>query len=219
MEAIPENLVMPVKYAGKEGEVVRAAVFGNDADVGIRFFIHSEFRPAKSEIVGYDVWEDVEMIEFFVDKLTRISLMVTNEHRRKYAELYNRFKQGLGSSGTMISSWNQITPSERNMFEAQGIITVEQLAEVQDSRLAALPYGTKEAREKAKKHVEAQSGKLNAEKYGDTILELQRKLAQVEAREAARLEAEEAKPSKKTKGRPKKNKEILEDVTESNSTN
>ena len=105
------------------------------------------------------------------------------------------------------------------MFEAQGIITVEQLAEVQDSRLAALPYGTKEAREKAKKHVEAQSGKLNAEKYGDTILELQRKLAQVEAREAARLEAEEAKPSKKTKGRPKKNKEILEDVTESNSTN
>lgn len=215
MEAIPENLVMPVKYAGKEGEVVRAAVFGNDADVGIRFFIHSEFRPAKSEIVGYDVWEDVEMIEFFVDKLTRISLMVTNEHRRKYAELYNRFKQGLGSSGTMISSWNQITPSERNMFEAQGIITVEQLAEVQDSRLAALPYGTKEAREKAKRHVAAQSGKLDAEKYGETILTLQRKLAAMEAREAARL----AEPAKKTKGRPKKNKEILEDVTESNSTN
>lgn len=195
--------------------MVRAAVFGNDADVGIRFFIHSEFRPAKSEIVGYDVWEDVEMIEFFVDKLTRISLMVTNEHRRKYAELYNRFKQGLGSSGTMISSWNQITPSERNMFEAQGIITVEQLAEVQDSRLAALPYGTKEAREKAKRHVAAQSGKLDAEKYGETILTLQRKLAAMEAREAARL----AEPAKKTKGRPKKNKEILEDVTESNSTN
>lgn len=211
MEARPENLVMPVKYAGKDGEVVRAAVFGNDGDIGIRFFLHPEFRPAKSEIMGYDVWEDIEMIEYYVDKLTRISEMVTNTHRSKYAELYNRFKQGLGSSGTMIHSWNQITPSERNMFEAQGIITVEQLAEVQDSRLAALPYGTKEAREKAKKHVAANSGKLEAEKYGETILALQRKLAAMEAREAARL----SEPAKKTKGRPKKNKEILEDGTES----
>jgi hypothetical protein len=211
---------MPVRYAGKEGEVVRAAVFGNDADVGIRFFIHPEFRPAKSEIMGYDVWEDIEMIEFFVDKLNRISMMVTNEHRRKYAELYNRFKQGLGSSGTMISAWNQITPSERNMLEAQGIITVEQLAEVQDSRLTALPFGTKEAREKAKKHVAAQSGKLGAEKYGDTILELQRKLASMEAREAARLEADAVKPAKKAKGRPRKQtKEILENGTESTQSN
>jgi hypothetical protein len=220
VETIPENLVMPVKYAGKEGETVRAAVFGNEGEVGIRFRLHSEFRPAKSEIMGYDVWEDIEIIEFFTDKLNTIPLMVTNEHRRKYAELYNRFKQGLGSSGTMISAWNQITPSERNMFEAQGIITVEQLAEVSDSKLAALPYGTKEAREKAKKHVAANSGKLEAEKYGETILELQRKLASMEAREAERLEADAAKPAKKAKGRPKKTKtEILENDTESNSAN
>lgn len=220
MEAIPETLVMPVRYAGKDGEVVRAAVFGNDADVGIRFFIHSEFRPAKSEIMGYDVWEDVEMIEYFVDKLTRISQMVTNEHRRKYADLYNRFKQGLGSSGTMISAWNQITPSERNMLEAQGFITVEQLAEVSDSRLAALPYGTKEAREKAKKHVAAQSGKLDAEKYGDEILALRRQVEKLQAQEVSRLEAEAAKPAKKTKGKAKKTKtEILENVTESDRTN
>jgi len=211
VEARPENLVMPVRYAGKEGEVVRAAVFGNDADVGIRFFIHPEFRPAKSEIMGYDVYEDLEMIEFYVDKLNRITTMVTNEHRNKYAELYNRFKQGLGSSGTMIQGWNQITPSERHMLEAQGIITVEQLAEVQDSRLAALPFGTAAMREKAKRHVAAQSGKLDAEKYGDTILALQRKLAAMEEREAARLAA----PTKKAKGRPKKTKEILEDGTES----
>lgn len=219
METRPENLVMPVKYAGKEGESVRAAVFGNDADIGIRFFIHAEFRPAKSEVMGYDVYEDIEMIEFYVDKLNRIAMMVTNEHRAKYAELYNRFKQGLGSSGTMIQAWNQITPSERHMLEAQGIITVEQLAEVADSRLAALPYGTAAMREKAKKHVAATSGKLEAEKYGDTILELQRKLASMEAREAARLEAEAAKPAKKAKGRPKKTKEILEDGTEGDSVN
>jgi len=220
VEAIPENLVMPVKYAGKDGEVVRAAVFGNEGDIGIRFFINPEFRPAKSEVMGYDVWEDVEMIEFYVDKLTRISQMVTNEHRRKYADLYSRFKQGLGSSGTMISTWNQITPSERNMFEAQGFITVEQLAEVSDSRLAALPYGTKEAREKAKKHVAAQSGKLDAEKYGDEILALKRQIEKLQADAVAKAEAEAAKPAKRTRGKAKKTKtEILENDTESTSAN
>jgi hypothetical protein len=194
---MPESLVMPVSYAGNRNDTVRAAVFGNDADIGIEFRLVAELREAKSAILGFPFYEDVEMIFFHVDKWTVIPELVNDTHRHKYAELYHRFKMGLGSSGTLIASWPMISPSERNMLQAQGIITVEQLSEVQDSRLAQLPPGTAEMRKKAKQHVQAESGKLDVSKYGDEILDLRRQLADMQARAAAQEEKEAAKEDSK----------------------
>lgn len=177
MIIVPETYTAPVGYKETGAVGVAQAVFGNDKDIGIRFFIHALHRPAKSAAVGYEVFEDVEMVEFHIDQFTKSTRIVTEFDKKKYADLYDRFQRGLGSKGTLIEGWSIASPSDKAMLIHQGFITVDQLAECPDSRLEKMPPTSSELREKARQHVKAQSGKIEAEKLGDVILELQRKVA------------------------------------------
>lgn len=180
MIIVPDTYSAPIGYVETGSVGVKQAVFGNDKDIGIRFFIHAIQRPAKSAALGYEVWEDVEMIELHIDRYTKSTRMVTEHDKAKYSDLYRRFQLGLGSKGTMIESWNIIGPADKAMLIHQGFVTVDQLSECPDSRLEKMPPTAKELIEKAKQHVKSTSGKIEAEKLGDVIMELQRKVTALE---------------------------------------
>lgn len=214
-----EGITSPKGYIDGPQQGVKIATFGNDGDIGIEFFLEDLLLEGKTQLAGYPVYEkNVEMIRYHIDKLTKPVERVSEAHKRKYPDLYEKFRRGIGDGGLRIERWEGATFGEKHLLHSQAIATVEQLAAISDSKLASLPPGIKELRDRAKRYVAADQGTEAAKPLMDEIAKLRAELAALkgqvigapEGYEEKKTEGDEVAPTeqpeapKKRRGRPKK---------------
>jgi hypothetical protein len=125
---------------------------GHDKGMAFRFFIHPEYQEVESKKKGYEVYKEVEMIEWLVDKNTkpteRVNLLPDgllakdirgNFVGGRYLEAYKRFKEGRKAPGLPLNKWGILSDSEVATLAHNNIFTVEQLAE-QDRAVIASKF-------------------------------------------------------------------------------
>ena len=113
---------------------------GDDNGVAYRFYIHTEYNSHKSKAARYEVFDEVEMIEWLADKYNQpveqvrflppelLSIDDTGEAYGEYAETYERFKAGLSAPGTPLTKWGVLTDGLVATLAASKIHSVEQFA-------------------------------------------------------------------------------------------
>lgn len=206
--SMPEEAVQDISRMGVESislgnGVSRIEMAGHDKGVAYRFFIHPVYNPTKSDDVGYEVFDDIEMIEWLVDRKLKPTeqirhlppeLLKWNRQGElvggRYKEGYDSWKTGKEAVGTPLRRWGLLTDGQVASLEAEGIYTIEQYAELDRSKIASrYPDEFLEAHDRAEKW-------LNARAHNEEKSEMTDRLKKAEAENAAmaeRLAALEAK--------------------------
>lgn len=168
--------------------VSRLAIAGHDQGVGYRFYIHPIYNKEKSEEAGYEVFDEVEMIEWRVDrknkpveqvqflpagllkfrvrdKVTGLWDVTSECIGGRYREAYEAFKSGKATPGMPLARWGVLSDAEMASLAAEGIFTVEQFAAMPKERIRLrFPDNFAEAQERAVHFV---AGKEMREKAGE----------------------------------------------------
>lgn len=116
--------------------------------------------PAKSEVAGHEVWED--MIWVSVQQpgdMQPVSREYRQGDERRWPESWAAFQEKRKPvlDGTPIAILYPSSPAMVRNLEGVGVHTIEQLASVTDSGLTNIPMGM-ELRNKAKAFLEARDG-------------------------------------------------------------
>lgn len=84
---------------------------------------------------------------------------VTDEHRQRWPEQYERFKKGqeMSLDGTPLEMWSILKPANVYELKALNFFTVEQLAEANDVALQKIPMYGQRLRELAKAYLDESS--------------------------------------------------------------
>lgn len=128
----------------------------NEHGVGYRFFIHEIYNDTKSKQLGYEKYDEIEMIEWLLDKnnkpVERVRLLAQdypgllrlNDEGEaiggQYASAYNRFKEGRDAPGLSLERWGVPSTAQIKTFASLGVFTVEQLA-MQDRQKMLTKFG------------------------------------------------------------------------------
>jgi hypothetical protein len=149
--------------AGYEG----AAVMGNDsrnaADnrLFVEFYRKAVENPFKSNEAGRPVFDEVDFVKITVpgDRYSNFESKVTEEHKKRFAGRWERYKAGLTQAvtGTPLEQWPQMTVGMVASLKAMNVHTVEQLAEMSD-QYAQQIMGNHDLRRKAKLFLDAAAG-------------------------------------------------------------
>lgn len=124
-------------------------------DTGIypEFFIEAAPDNAATEQEGRPMFRDVEKVRVHIagDQKTVHTAKVTDLHRQRWKAQYEAFKAGQEApiNGTPLSEWPLLSVSRIKELQAQGIRTVEDLAELRDSALHSLGMGGRELQKQA----------------------------------------------------------------------
>lgn len=218
---------LSTKAVDSFGAVNRHYSGHTDKGLAFRFFINDKYNKQKSEATktplnpyGVEIFDQVEMIEIFVDRKTRLHLKVDDKIKYKYAEEYKRFRDGQEAPGTSLAKWGVVPSNEVATFAKAGIFSVEQLAlKSADMIQGKFPKQFFEHFVRAQQFVAAKSGRVEVEKQAEAMVELQKNYARLET-ELRRMQQEReiildtAPTLKKGRGRPKKIIESTEDFNE-----
>lgn len=150
----PAEFVQPVALVDTNRPGVQSAVFHN-RELPFIFKIVAVYNENKSKLLGREIYDNVEVIETKVDRFHTTVMMVDSAIRQRFAKEYNAWKAGLDLNLTAIERWEAILPGDRESLKAQGIRTVEQLAEFSEGSIAAQPAAFREIVEKARRHVKS----------------------------------------------------------------
>jgi len=175
---------------------------GHDQGVAYRFFVHAEYNKQKSRSKGYEVFDEIEMIEWLRDKRTKPTeqvrflpdaLLEFNDEGQcisgRYSDSYNRFKEGRQAAGMPLSKWGVLSEGECASLAKAGIFTIEQLAEQPRSKIESkYPVRFIEALERAIQWVYGQEARESAFETSNKVDEL---LAQNQVLQARLAEMEE----------------------------
>lgn len=101
----------------------------------IRFFLHAEPNPKKSEEAKRLICDEIECVEVFPPGGERTVVKLEDVHKLEYAAEYAAWKanQAQPESGTPLSEWTLLSKSTCEELKYLGIRTVEQLAEANDA--------------------------------------------------------------------------------------
>lgn len=116
---------------------------------------------AESEREGRPIFNEKEMVTIRIPGDPQLTWdgEVTDEHRNRWPDQYAAFKRGeqRAASGTPIEQWPSpfMTTSRVAELKAIGILSVEELANLQDGLLGKLGIGGREQRDAARVYLEA----------------------------------------------------------------
>ena len=93
------------------------------------------------------------------DKLSKLKQVVTDDHKRRFADAYLAFSNGdvAPIDGTPLANLSTLPQSVANQMRAVGITTIENLRDCADSEISQF-MGGKGFRAKAKAYLENNSG-------------------------------------------------------------
>lgn len=178
------------------------AIFGNDAQLLIKFFIHPELSKFKSSESGAPVYDDVEMIEVFQPgEKESVKQLVTDFHRRRFHKQYEAFRDGKEQSATG-TPLDLLFPSEPGMIltlKSFHIFTIQQLAALNDTAITNLPMGGRQLVERAKTYLA--TARTGADLH--QMESMQKQIAELQAALIAKNETPET-PQRRGPGRPPK---------------
>lgn len=186
---------------------------GHDKGVAYRFFNHLEYNKIQSQILGYEKFDSIEMIEWLIDRKNKPceqvrflpeELIRFNRDGEvvggKYFESYKRFKDGLTAPGLSISKWGVLGDPEVATLAAYGIFSVEQFAALPRSKVdGKYPQEIIEAFDRAIQYVNGKDGRFEQEQTAQKLLEMSQHSAKQDV-EIAELRKELLA---KTKGKKK----------------
>lgn len=186
---------------------------GHDKGIAYRFFTHAEVNKLKSEDFDIDVFDEIEMIQWFVRKdhkpVERVEFLpdgllkfVRDKKTNKvieprvvkggeYAEAYKRWKEGLTvNTGLPLARWGELSLGELSSLESTGIFTVQQFASLsEDIVKSRYPKNLQEKFEKAVRFVAGQNT-VDVSKYTDQVATMKQEMAKMrQEMEALRAEA------------------------------
>lgn len=181
--------------------------------LAFRFFIFDNYNPLKSKAAKCELFDQVEMIEIFVDKKTRLHKMVTDKIRYRYPEEYKRFKEGREAPGTPLDKWGVIPSNEIQTLIKDGIFTVEQFAmQSADKVQGRYPPVFFEHFERAQQFIASKTGNVQVEKVANELIELQRGYAALQAQLAEMAAEREEILASKAKVAPKKKPAVKKSI-------
>lgn len=175
----------PLNAVAVGNGVTRFEVMGHDRGVPYWFQMVEEYSPAKSEEQNREVFDVQEVCFRMIDRKNIIPMPVKGcppEYLRfnrqgelvggRYAEAYKRWKAGESMPGLALRKWNVLNVADVASLEADGIFTVEQLAEYPLERLTGrYPDNFIDAHKRANQWV---NGKAVMEKAGEQAVQLAR---------------------------------------------
>lgn len=183
------------------------AIFGNDAQLMVKFFIHPELSVYQSKERGVPVYNDVEMIEVFQPgEKESVKQLVTDFHRYRFPKQYEDFKKGVEQigSGTPL---DLLFPSEPGMIltlKSFNIFSIQQLSALNDHAITTLPMGGRQLVERAKTYLS--TAKTGADLH--QMETMQKQITELQAQLAAKNVAPETpEPVRRGPGRPPTPKE------------
>lgn len=132
-----------------------------DKKLYVQFYTRAVMNNFKSAQEGRPIFDELDFVRIIIpgDRNNVVDTEVTPEHKMRFEAQYERFKknQDQASSGTPLEAWPQMTVGTVAELKAQGIHTVEQLADLPDN-LAQKFMGSHALRAKAKTFLEAAAG-------------------------------------------------------------
>lgn len=179
------------------------AIFGNDAQLLVKFFVHPELSKFKSDKEGLPVYDDVEMVEVFQPgEKESVKQLATEFHRRRFPKQYENFKKGAEQTngGTPL---DHLFPSEPGLIltlKSFNIYSIQQLAALNDTGISNLPMGGRQLVERAKNY-------LSTAQTGASLHQMemmQKQIAELQAALAAKNEEAPETPQRRGPGRPPK---------------
>jgi len=222
--ALPDVAVKALKAQNIREDVledgVSRFVSGHDKGLAYRFFVHTVYNPSKSKAAHYEVYDEIEMVEWLgVDRYSKPSERIrllppellsideqTGEVSGRFADSYERFKKGLAAPGTSLSKWGVLSDGEIATLAHNGIFSVEQLAsQSRDKIKSKFPADYVEYLDRAIQFVNGKENRYAADAQAKEIMELAERNAKLEQR-LADLEA--AAPKKGKPGRKKKEADV-----------
>lgn len=133
-------------------------VHGDDSKLYVEFSMEAEHQGFESEQQGRPIFKDVPFItiHFAGDSTKRVVRPVKDEDKERFARQWQQFEnqQEQTVSGTPLEQWAMLTKADVASLKAIKIMSVEQLAGVNDSNLATLGLGGRTLRDKAVKWLE-----------------------------------------------------------------
>jgi hypothetical protein len=157
---LPQN----VAEAGAREDVARMNLQFSDSGDGVkvmsgfqkdgipyRFFYLTVFNLHKSQKAGYEVYDEVEAVEFFIDKktkhVTEVKFLDDERLTRNFRgeivggtfyENYRRWKAGMDAPGLPLNKWEAVSPSQVKTLQSENIYSVEQLAATDRDRIVQI---------------------------------------------------------------------------------
>lgn len=193
------------------------AIQANDAQLLVKFSIHSELSQHKSKLAGAPVYDDIEIVTIMNPGEKEPIIVQADEfHKRRFPKQYEAFKKGIENqhAGTPLSLLFPSSPSAVKQLNAFNIFSVQQLAAITDSAVANIPMG-QSLKDRAKQYL-ASAG------AGQSFHAMEAMQAQIDQLKAALADAGAPVPEtpamttaqpRRGPGRPKKTEPAIEKET------
>ena len=203
--------------------VTRLNMSGHDKGVAYRFFMYQMYNKPVSDEKGYEVFDEVEMIEWVVDRKNKPTEMVRllpeellrfNREKEcvggRYKDAYLSWKTGKTAVGTPLRKWGILTDGYVASLEADGIYTVEQFAAGDRARIAAkYPDPFLDAYDRAVQFLAAKDVRASTGELASKVQQLEKEKAEM-AERLAKLEALAAPKAAVSAPLPKSFSNVLE---------
>jgi len=178
------------------------AIFGNDAQLLVKFYKHAELSTYASKEQGLPVYNDVIMIEVFQPgEKESVKQLANDFHKMRFPKQWENFEKGLENevAGTPLDHLFPSEPGQILTLKALNIFTIQQLAALSDTAIQALPMGGRQLVERAKQYL------MTAQTGADMnrMAEMQKQIEQLQAALQAKNEDTET-PQRRGPGRPPK---------------
>lgn len=145
-----------VKHRGD----LNGAAFSQDGNLAVRFKMGAILNTQKSTAEGRPIYDDIEMIRIDVPGQTdHVERPCWDGDRARFPKHYEAFKrnQAMPESGTPLTLWPVLKPSQVAELAARNVRTVEQLAGMADVDASKM-MGSASIRNQARDFVAAAKG-------------------------------------------------------------
>jgi len=173
------------------GDGISRLMSGHDSGIAYRFFLHAEKNEIKSELAGYEVNDEVEMIEWLKSRRQKPTergkflpegLLKFNREGKcvagRYQEAYLRFKSGQGLVGLPVDKWDALTIGMVKTLQSEDIYTVEQFADWPEHKVRELfSQDFVDAHKKALQYAGSSDMRARNKEQVDKMLEMEQKYA------------------------------------------
>ena len=188
------------------------AIFANDAQLLVKFSIHSELSQFKSKQQGMPIYDDVEIITIMNPGEKEPTIIAATEmHKRRFPKQYEAFKAGLDGDhgGTPLDLLFPSSPSTVKALKAFNVYSIQQLSVIDDSAAGQIPMGIT-LRDKAKAYLKNAGSGQNfhaLEEQQKQIDQLKAMLAEAGITPPETPAVTETTEVRRGPGRPRKEKE------------
>ncbi len=183
------------------------AVFGTDAHLLAKFFVHPEISVFKSKEANTAIYDDVVMIEIIQPgEKEPVRQMANAWHKRRFPKQWENFQKGVTSvtSGTPLEMLMPGEPGAVLNLKALNVHTIQQLANLTDTAIGNIPFG-RDLVNRAKQYLGtvAHGAEYHAlqKQAEDSAAKIEALTAQIAALQAQ--SAEQPAPAHRKPGRPR----------------